>query len=78
MNGKGVRSFWLNALIITTVVVMWLWLAATILIGGTIAYGLANAEVDNGSWKDFSGYQCRYEDTDGEARCPQNPYYAGD
>jgi hypothetical protein len=41
MNGKGVRSFWLNALIITAVVMMWLWLVGAVIIGGTIAYQLS-------------------------------------
>jgi hypothetical protein len=37
VRGKGISSFWLNALIITTVVLMWLSLAGSIVAGVVIA-----------------------------------------
>lgn len=59
MNGKGVRSFWLNALIITTVLWIWLSIAGGLILGGVIAYELSSS--DTPSYEYDSDY---YDDND--------------
>lgn len=54
MNGKGVRSFWLNALIITTVVLMW------VTIAGSVVAGIAIASAVNGS-SSSNRPECKYD-----------------
>jgi hypothetical protein len=57
MNGKGVRSFWLNALIITTVIFMWLWLVGAVIIGGTIAYQLSDSDTPSAPYDYGDSYE---------------------
>jgi hypothetical protein len=54
MNGKGVRSFWLNALIITAVVMMWLSLAGGIAAGIALASALDDSPSIDTNYDEFN------------------------
>jgi hypothetical protein len=57
MNGKGVRSFWLNALIITTVILMWVTIAGSAVAAGYVISAVASdsPSYDYGSYDEEFG-----------------------